>query len=212
MKRYDVIRSAEPLPALTGRVFDPEREGFCRAVPCAPICEYPWDESGYRPRACAWMTEDDAGFNVLLAAYEPSIRASATVWNGPVWLDSCLECFLMPIEGNTRYMNVEVNAGGAALMGMGPGREGRALLPEPPEGWGLQVSRHEGGWWAVRYRISFALIEALFGAAPQHGRPMRANFYCCDESIHPHFGAWNPIAAPKPDFHRPECFGTLART
>ena len=35
------------------------------------------------------------------------------------------------------------------------------------------------------------------------------NFYKCDESLHPHFGSWNPIEAPAPDFHRPECFGKL---
>ncbi|MGI6239399.1 MAG: carbohydrate-binding family 9-like protein, partial [Christensenellales bacterium] len=36
-----------------------------------------------------------------------------------------------------------------------------------------------------------------------------ANFYTCDESIHPHFGVWNHVAAAQPDFHRPECFGRL---
>ena len=38
---------------------------------------------------------------------------------------------------------------------------------------------------------------------------MRGNFYKCDESVHPHFGVWNPVATPQPDFHRPECFGIL---
>ena len=52
-------------------------------------------------------------------------------------------------------------------------------------------------------------IGALYGRRPGPGAAMRGNFYCCDETLHPHFGSWNPIKAPEPDFHRPECFGRL---
>ena len=37
-----------------------------------------------------------------------------------------------------------------------------------------------------------------------------ANFYKCgDDTTKPHFLSWNPVKAPKPDFHRPEQFGVL---
>ncbi len=39
---------------------------------------------------------------------------------------------------------------------------------------------------------------------------LKANFYKCgDELQTPHFLSWNPIEIEKPDFHRPDFFGTL---
>ena len=80
-------------------------------------------------------------------------------------------------------------------------------LPALPEGMDIQASRHEDEWWAVRYRVPFALLRELFGREP--GARMRGNFYTCDETIHPHFGSWSPVASANPDFHRPECFGEI---
>ena len=38
----------------------------------------------------------------------------------------------------------------------------------------------------------------------------KGNFYKCgDETKTPHYGSWNPIENPTPDFHRPEGFGEL---
>ena len=126
-----------------------------------------------------------------------------------VWTDSCLEFFLQPFPEDPRYMNIEVNAAGAALIAVGPDREHRVPLERCPGGMDIRASRHGDGWWAVAYTVPFALLEALFGRRPVPGMAMRGNFYTCDESIHPHFGSWNPIEAPAPDFHRPECFGEL---
>ncbi|MFR4039417.1 MAG: carbohydrate-binding family 9-like protein, partial [Butyricimonas faecalis] len=36
------------------------------------------------------------------------------------------------------------------------------------------------------------------------------NIHKCGNKLpHPHFVTWNPIPTEKPDFHRPEFFGTL---
>jgi hypothetical protein len=78
-----------------------------------------------------------------------------------------------------------------------------------PENVNLQVSAHDGAWWAVAYTIPVALMEALWGRTLEPGQSMRGNFYKCDESIHPHFGSWNYIVCDHPDFHRPECFGAM---
>jgi hypothetical protein len=41
-------------------------------------------------------------------------------------------------------------------------------------------------------------------------RNITGNFYKCgDETEYPHFGCWNLIASPVPDFHRPEYFGEI---
>ena len=206
---YRVRPISGRMPEIAEREFDPERESFCIRNTGVRIDKWPWDRSGYRPEACAWMTRGSAGLCVLLAARETEIQVRAKAFNGEVWKDSCLECFLRPIASDPRYLNIEVNAAGAALIGLGEGRNGRRLLERMPEGMGLTASVHRGAWWAVSYTIPWTLIGTLFGAVPEADAEMYGNFYKCEESLHPHFGVWSPVTAPEPDFHRPECFGTL---
>lgn len=209
MKRYDIAPLQVPLPELAGRVFDPEMEPFCRSHPGVSIDSYVW-EGNYVPEARAWMAWEERGLSVLLCAKEAEISVKAHEFNGAVYQDSCLECFLQPFLDDPRYINFEVNAGGVALIGFGAQRKGRIRLPEMPGNMNIRASKHEGEWWAVAYVVPCALIAELFGGrTPRPGDEMRGNFYKCDESIHPHFGSWNPIASEKPDFHRPECFGLL---
>ena len=55
------------------------------------------------------------------------------------------------------------------------------------------------------------MIAALCGKesfAP--GDIVRANFYKCgDRTAVEHYIVWNEITAANPDYHRPECFGSL---
>jgi len=207
MNTYIIPPATHPLPTLSGRAFDPGDEPFC-GVRYAPIDRYPWGGE-YRPEARACLAWDDTGLHVLLCANEPTVSAKVTAFGGPVWTDSCLECFLQPFPDDPRYVNIEVNAAGAALIGIGPDRERREVLGSCPEGMGIQASRHDGGWWAVAYTVPFAWLEGLYGRPVDRSAGFRGNFYCCDESIHPHFGSWSEIDAPRPDFHRPEYFGRL---
>ena len=207
MLSYTIARSAVPLPKLTNQPFDPATEPFCR-VPYAPIDCYAWG-GDYRPEARAYAARDAAGLNVLLCANESTVSGAVTAFNGDVWTDSCLEFFFRPFPDDPRYVNIEANAAGAALIGIGAGREGRMRLAECPPGMDFRASAHQGGWWAVAYTVPFELIEALYGRPMDLRTPFLGNFYCCDETLHPHFGSWSPIAAPEPDFHRPECFGQL---
>jgi hypothetical protein len=63
--------------------------------------------------------------------------------------------------------------------------------------------------WEVALIIPYA---AFFKHQIQSldGKEIKANFYKCgDELQTPHFLSWNPIKIEKPDFHRPDFFGTL---
>ena len=207
MLEYAIYPAEAPLPDLAGAAFDPAAEPFCRRA-FAPIASYVWP-GDYRPEARAYLARGAEGLQALLCAREETVSARVRGFDGDVWTDSCLEFFFRPFEGDPRYVNIEVNAAGAALIGVGPDRDHRARLKACPAGMDIRASRHAGGWWAVAYTVPFGLIEALFGRPFAPGRPFAGNFYKCDESIHPHFGSWNPIDAPAPDFHRPECFGRL---
>lgn len=211
MDKYIIQPLKAPLPKLSGVEFSPETEPFCQAHGYAPIDNFCWDETGYKPEARAYVAWDEAGLHVLLCAKEATIRTAAVNFGGDVYKDSCLEAFLQFFpDDDARYANFETNAAGVAFIAFGTGRYDSKPLAEKPEGMGYCASKHAGAWWAVAYTIPMALIEKLYdGRKLSAGARMRGNFYKCDESIHPHFGSWRPIENPTPDFHRPEWFGEI---
>lgn len=209
MMRYVIGKLNGEMPELKDVVFNPEHCGFCANTAYAPIANYVWDVSGYKPEARVYVTWSEKGLHVLLCAKESEIRVAATEFNGDVYQDSCLEFFLQPFRDDPRYLNFETNAAGVALIGFGTDRYNRSCLEKMPEGMDLVASRHDGNWWAVSYIIPNSLFAELYGREPKSGDMMRGNFYKCDESIHPHFGSWSPITYDHPDFHRPEFFGDI---
>lgn len=190
-------------------VFTPDSiAGAYAALNEATVAEYVWPDEGYRPEVHARVGWNEKGVHVLMYALEPMIRAECREIGGMVCVDSCMEFFLMPFpEADKRYFNAEMNPLGTLHLGLGEGRHGRVrLCDELPEGFEICTSVHDGAWWAISYTIPMSHIEAVFGRKLASGQKMLGNFYCCDETIHPHFGTWAPVVAPKPDFHRPECF------
>lgn len=174
------------------------------------ISNYPWGGE-YRPRAQAVLELSGGALHVKLTAWEQTIVAAESRVGGDVYKDSCLEFFFMPCpEADRRYINVESNALGVMHIGVGDGREGRTVLDALPEGVNPRVRIRAGEKWSVRYALPVDWIRSLFPKFdPGPGTVMLGNFYKCDESIHPHYGCWNPIETPEPDFHRPEHFGRI---
>ena len=209
MRRYIIHPAKEPLPELRGYQFDPEQEPFCESADIADIDCYLWDVTHYTPEAHACVTWSAEGLHVLLYAREKEITVRCREFGGEVYMDSCLEFFLQPFMDDPRYINIEVNAGGFALIGFGAGRAERIRLEEEPEGMDIRASRHRGGWWAVAYTVPAALLRELYGRTPMPGDVMRGNFYKCEEHTNAHFGTWHPVINFQPDFHRPECFGEM---
>lgn len=206
-RKYEIRRWNGPRPELDGRVFNPENEPFC-SLEYAPVDSYVWGPDGYCPEARAYVARTDEGLLVLMCAREAETIAVETRFGGDVYRDSCLEFFLTACpEINPAYINFEVNAAGVMHIGVGASRFDRTVLNRMPEGLRVSHSRHEGQWWAVCYNIPESLIREKLGGGMEDA--MRGNFYKCDESIHPHFGSWNPVRWDTPDFHRPESFGEL---
>ena len=116
------------------------------------------------------------------------------------------------------YYNIECNCIGTILIGAGPARNGREHAPKEITGLVQRWSslgnepfeeRVEDTSWEVALIIPYKVffkhqIESL------DGKEVKANFYKCgDELQTPHFLSWNPIKIEKPDFHRPDFFGSL---
>ena len=65
--------------------------------------------------------------------------------------------------------------------------------------------------WTLEYKLPFSILAKYTEViTPARGVEWKANFYkCADRSSHPHWLTWSIVDLPKPDFHRPEFFGTL---
>ena len=202
MKEYTIVE------AMSGDPF--------RGAPIADIACFPWDKTGLRPQARVCMVRAAEGFHLQYEALEPELRTLERGLSPNVYRDSAVELFLMPApETDGRYVNLECNAVGAMYIGVGAGREDNVLLTGE-DLFQFQVRTHigltpEGYQWTLRMLVPFSFLSrhtAFSGAAA--GTRMRGNFYkIADGAASPYYACWNPITCPQPDFHRPECFGTL---
>jgi hypothetical protein len=146
-------------------------------------------------------------------------RAEVLQDMGPVWEDSCVECFvsLSPDEPGGAYYNFEFNALGRLYLSYGTGRTGRVPAPV---GVLSQIARFPA-WrdpesslpgmaaWELRASIP---CEAFFEdfLTSFSGLRMKANFFKCGNRLtFPHYLSWSPMSPGKPDFHQPGFFGSL---
>ncbi len=193
--------------------------GAWRAPSDAVIERYPWAPDGYTPRVEVRIYRSENFLSLHFKAYERVIRARCTSFQDPVYEDSCVEFFFDPFpDRGIGYVNIEANALGTMLIGLGPERSGRRPLSRD-EIAGFEVAssvsaplegEHGSDAWWVSYRIPAAFFERLYGERIRSGITGRGNFYKCgDAASPPHYGCWAPIRHPYPDFHLPRFFGLL---
>ena len=172
---------------------------------------YPWiDSFPYRCEAGARLGMNESGLLALMYAKEEPIIAKETRYGGDVYLDSCMELFLMPFpEESDKYLNIEINPLGIAHVGCGEGRGGRQVHREPVEGMEIHAW-HTHQLWTLSFRVPNSLLQVHFGKPFKSSGLMRANLYkCSGPALHEHYGCWNSVGTAKPDFHRPEYFGDM---
>lgn len=173
---------------------------------------YPWG-GDYRPKTHAELTFlPQEGLRITMQCEETEPRAVYECSDSPVCQDSCLECFIQFYPTETeKYINFEVNAKGCMLSAIGPDRYDRTPLRDLgislPH---VEVTRTEKSW-QVSYLVSFELVRTAYGRTDDfQPENIKGNFYKCgDKTDWPHYGCWAPVAAPQPDYHRPECFQKL---
>ena len=192
-------------------MFDEEKIDF-QPIQCVNWAEYP-----YKPKVNFRIAHTQDSILLHFKVKEESIRARYGEDNGSVWTDSCVEFFSIPADDGV-YYNIECNCIGTILVGAGPARNGREHAPKEitalVQRWSslgnvpFEEQADESGWEValiIPYKVFFKhQIDSL------DGKEIKANFYKCgDELQTPHFLSWNPIEIEKPDFHRPDFFGTL---
>lgn len=170
--------------------------------------DYKWND--YFPSP--YVTEARAvhcshGITVKLSTTEWPVRAQVSEYNGMVCKDSCMEFFFIPNMNDGKYMNFEINPIGTLHLGYGKGRHGRELLPIENKGVELTTLVTVDKGWSAMIHIPYSFLNEYYTSCDSK---MRGNFYKCgDETVTKHFSVWNEVELPKPDYHRPEFFGSL---
>lgn len=184
-------------------------------LPSAPLGEmgiYPWDETGYTPKATITMVYNEDFLRVRLQSPVDQLTVLTNTDGGPVWKDNCMELFLAPYGDHPDYINFECNPIGAMVIGKGPGRGNRiSMVSLLKPLMNVSTTIYAGKGYEINYTIPLgALAEIYDRPTLQKGDTIRMNAYICGEATPiMHFGMLFPIENPTPDFHRPEFFGEV---
>ena len=192
-----------------------------------------WSQNEYTAESRFYLLYEKANlYGIILTKGEEENppKADVTEFQGPVHLDSCLEFFFSYEPENQTYVNLETNFNAVKHVGIGAGRHNR-IKPGQKELEDLDLITIDSKKhlvkgisfafdWGIGFKIPAKLLYNLwqeYGNASEildqrfySGQEIKANFYKCgDETEYEHYFAWNPVKTEKPDFHRPEYFGTL---
>ena len=174
------------------------------------ISNFPWkDEYPATPKTFATLSYDDEGINAHFVSYETNLRATETQHNTFVHKDSCMEMFMQyAADTDPRYINIEMNPNGAAYSAVSFER-GRSQLIAPEDIDTLNIKTEIfDDRWEIKLSIKAEYIKKYIPSYVHgSGAHLKGNLYKCgDDTDHPHFGCFNNIEVPQPDFHRPEFF------
>lgn len=171
---------------------------------------YPWD--GYRtnvPVTHFYILYDETGIGVKFYTDEKKPVGKAKGMNTDVYTDSCVELFLNAgPDSNDKYLNFELSVTGFMHLGYGSNRFDRELqyIDFSQLKIDTRILENDKGWEA-KFFIPFSLLKNYY---PQISSRWNANLQkLCEDCEVPHLGCWNLIGTEKPDFHRPEFFGTI---
>ncbi|MFB9864403.1 carbohydrate-binding family 9-like protein [Rufibacter immobilis] len=179
------------------------------ALPRHLLSETPWPDGQAKPEVTFSVGHSTDCLYLKYYVEEEQVQARYRRTNEPVYKDSCVELFIA-FNNESSYYNLEFNCLGTYLVGFGEDRQNRRLLPgstaEKIKVWSTLSVRTNALW-----QLTIAIPAEVFCAhrlLSFEGVLAKGNFHKCgDELPNPHYLTWNPVAAPQPDFHRPECFG-----
>ena len=173
------------------------------------------DKYNYQPIAAFSIAYSDEYIYVDYYVRGNYLKAVNTADNSPVAEDSCVEFFLR-VPGSKEYWNFEFNCIGTVNASHRETRENPTRLTSEEiskikrySSCGTKAFEEKEGVfsWNLIVAIPFTLIGLNAKNLPDF---IKGNFYKCgSKTSAPHLLSWNAIDYPKPDFHRPECFGII---
>lgn len=173
---------------------------------------YPWDDNGYTPDVHFYLSVFNNSFHLHIETNEQNPRREEHHHLNYVHYDSCVEWFVyFAPETCNDYFNFEINANGTLYAAFRKNRSEFKLLELDD----ISLLRIQptilDDKWIIDFEVPFTFIKKYITEFQyKEGMTILSNFYKCgDRTEYPHFGVWNSIDLPKPDFHRPEFFGKI---
>ena len=126
--------------------------------------------------AHAQLCYSDEAFYVRMWAEEANVRAEYPESDllAKTYEDSCLEFFISPVPGDSRYLNFEFNPNCAVGAEIGATKAGRTRLVRSDDPYNAAATRTENGW-EITYQVPFDLIRQLTRISrPNRGRRFAA--------------------------------------
>lgn len=185
--------------------------------------KYNWPKFPYQPKVRVKSLYSEKFLYLRFDVEEDAIQSTATKINDFVYIDSCIEFFCAPDPKRPDlYYNLEMNCCGNVYMAYGPDRRlgERIFVPVQAlekiiystsiKGATKEISPSDKKW-EIEIKIPWSVYQTMSQTpVPLKGSVWRGNFYKCGDKLPKiHYGSWNKIEVPSPDFHRPEFFGEL---
>ena len=167
-----------------------------------------WEDAFPSPyKTTAAMLHTDEGVYVKMTTDEWPLRVTTMELNGSICTDSCMEFFFTPNTVDKDYINVEINPAGVSLVSIGEGRPDRRRIDIDGEGVAIETLIRPLEGWELMLFVPYSFLKKYF---TEISHEFLGNFYKCgDKTVRQHYSTWNKVIAPKPDYHRPECFGKI---
>jgi hypothetical protein len=167
---------------------------------------YMGEKPEHFPDVRAQLLYDEKNIYVFFKVEDRYVRAVAKKNQDMVCKDSCVEFFFTPSEDISEgYFNVEINCGGTLLLYHQIARNENRKEVSESDCKKIQIITSmpkivepeitEPTTWTLKYALPIEILGNFFK--------------CADDCSHPHWLTWAKVDKPKPDFHRPEFFGTL---
>jgi hypothetical protein len=175
----------------------------------------------FRPISKAKMMYDSENLYVIFKVHDNFVRLQTQKFNGKVFEDACVEFFFAPDASKPlSYFNLEMNAGGTALMAYQPVvKTSLSIKPEDFEP--VEVAHSlpktlekeitEPVTWTVEYKLPLSVLRKYSAVTqPASGTVWKANFFkTSSRNSNPHYITWSFVDNKTPQFHLPQFFGTL---
>jgi len=193
-----------------------------KSIPPLTVNHYMGDRPEHQPEVQAKVVYDEEAIYVIFRVKDRYVRCVTEQYQGSVYKDSCIEFFFTPAADiSLGYFNLEMNCIGTALFKFHDTLNDSLIEVSESDFDQVEVAHsvsspvtdeiQEPTTWTVEYRIPFSILNKYVNLTqPAPGVEWKANFYkIANDSSHPHWLTWSKVDLPKPDFHRPEFFGTL---
>lgn len=177
-----------------------------------------WDSFLYLPTVQFRIARHQNEIWLKFYVEEAHILAQFSEANSATHRDSCVEFFIDPLQDGN-YYNFEFNCIGTTHLAYGPGRGERQFVDKEvienyiktSSSLGNQPFEEKTG--NHQWEMTVLIPEEVWTFTKDinlKGLTSKANFYKCgDDTSKPHYVTWNAVRTERPDYHRPEFFGTL---